>query len=350
MTTDEIFMKRCLQLAQNGRQNAAPNPMVGAVVVHNGRIIGEGYHIRCGEGHAEVNAIGSVKDPSLLPESTIYVSLEPCAHYGKTPPCAQLIIDKHIPRVVVGCVDPFAKVHGKGISMLREAGISVTVGVLEEECRQLNRTFMTFHARRRPFITLKWAQTADGFIDGVRSPEEGALQISNPLSQMAAHKLRVEHQAILVGTHTARMDNPSLTVRAWSGKQPIRVVLDRTNRLPQDLKLFDGGVRTIVVVDASVEGECVREHIAIDFGAGDALEQLMHKLYELGIQSLLVEGGAALHTSLLQAGLWDTIRIETNHQCIGAGVPAPVLSFHVPVQVKNDTCFGNDVRVIERVE
>jgi diaminohydroxyphosphoribosylaminopyrimidine deaminase/5-amino-6-(5-phosphoribosylamino)uracil reductase len=346
MTTDEIFMKRCLQLAQNGRQNAAPNPMVGAVVVHDGRIIGEGYHIRCGEGHAEVNAIGSVKDPSLLPESTIYVSLEPCAHYGKTPPCAQLIIDRHIPRVVVGCVDPFAKVHGKGISMLREAGISVTVGVLEEECKALNHTFMTFHSRQRPFITLKWAQTEDGFIDSIRSAEERPLQISNPLSQMAAHKLRVEHQAILVGTNTARMDNPSLTVRAWSGRQPIRIVLDRKNVLPDTLQLFDGSARTIVVVDESVAKECSREHIALDFSAKDALHQLMHKLYELGIQSVLVEGGAALQNSLIQAGLWDGIRIETGCLRIGEGVPAPCLPKDVPLKRIESECFGNRIQWI----
>jgi diaminohydroxyphosphoribosylaminopyrimidine deaminase/5-amino-6-(5-phosphoribosylamino)uracil reductase len=349
MTTDEIFMRRCLQLAQNGRQNAAPNPMVGAVVVHNGRIIGEGYHIRCGEGHAEVNAIASVKELSLLPESTIYVSLEPCAHYGKTPPCAQLIIDKHIPRVVVGCVDPFAKVHGKGISMLREAGIQVKVGVLEKECRELNHTFMTYHALQRPFITLKWAQTADGFIDGVRTAKERPLQVSNALSQMAAHKLRAEHQAILVGTNTARWDNPSLTVRSWSGRQPVRIVLNRTNTLPQDLHLFDGTLRTIVVMDKSLQAGSEHEYIRIDFGAEDALQQLLHALYDLGIQSLLVEGGAALHASFLREGLWDRIRIETNHESIGRGIPAPELNLNVPTAIKHAFCFGNIVKEIERL-
>ncbi len=343
MTTDEIFMKRCLQLAQNGRQNAAPNPMVGAVVVHNGRIIGEGYHIRCGEGHAEVNAIASVKDASLLRESTIYVSLEPCAHYGKTPPCAQLIIDKHIPRVVVGCVDPFAKVHGKGISMLREAGIEVTVGVLEEECRRLNRTFMTFHGLQRPYITLKWAQTADGFIGA----SQGQLLISNALSAMAVHKLRVEHQAILVGTNTARVDNPCLTVRSWSGRQPIRVVLDRTNSLPRSLHVFDGSARTLVVVDKSLQTDSEYEYIGIDFSAADALQQLVHKLYEKGIQSLLVEGGAKVLSSFLRDGLWDSIRIETGAQQIGCGVAAPTLP-DVPLRTKEYTCFGNRIRVMER--
>ena len=216
MTTDQLYMRRCLQLASNGRQNAKPNPMVGAVIVAaDGRIIGEGYHVRCGEGHAEVNAFASVRpeDEPLLKDATIYVSLEPCSHYGKTPPCADLIVRKGVKRCVVGCVDPFAKVHGRGIQKLRDAGIEVTVGVLEEECRRLNRRFITFNEKRRPFVTLKWAQTADGYMDDHFRP----LAISTPYTRMLVHKLRAEADAILVGRVTAERDQPRLDVRHWSG-------------------------------------------------------------------------------------------------------------------------------------
>ena len=212
MTQDEKYISRCIQLAKNGQCNTPPNPMVGAVIVYQDRIIGEGYHIRCGEGHAEVNAIASVKDESLLRQSTLYVSLEPCSHYGKTPPCADLIIRKGIPRVVVGCTDPFPLVSGRGIQKLRDAGVEVKVGVLEQECKDLIRRFVTFNLKQRPYITLKWAQSADGFIDVLR--QEGTpVKLSSPLTSMYVHKLRAEHQAILVGRKTALLDNPSLTVR-----------------------------------------------------------------------------------------------------------------------------------------
>lgn len=229
-------MRRCLQLASNGRQNAKPNPMVGAVIVAaDGRIIGEGYHVRCGEGHAEVNAFASVRpeDEPLLKDATIYVSLEPCSHYGKTPPCADLIVRKGVKRCVVGCVDPFAKVHGRGIQKLRDAGIEVTVGVLEEECRRLNRRFITFNEKRRPFVTLKWAQTADGYMDDHFHP----LAISTPYTRMLVHKLRAEADAILVGRVTAERDQPRLDVRHWSGPSPRRIVLDR-NRPAFELSLI----------------------------------------------------------------------------------------------------------------
>ena len=228
LTTDEKYMRRCIQLARNGRMNAQPNPMVGAVIVHNDRIIGEGYHVRCGEGHAEVNACASVKkeDEHLLKESTIYVSLEPCSHYGKTPPCADLLISKRFNRCVIGCQDPFTKVQGRGIQKLKEAGIEVTVGVLEEECKALNKRFMTFHGKQRPFVTLKWAESEDGFIDG---------HISNAYTQMVCHKRRAEHQAILVGRKTYEVDKPSLTVREWYGSSPKRYVVSS-----QSLTLPDG--------------------------------------------------------------------------------------------------------------
>lgn len=282
---DEMYMRRCLQLARCGRLGAAPNPMVGAVVVCDGRIIGEGFHQRCGEAHAEVNAIRSVAQPELLRRSTIYVSLEPCAHYGKTPPCAQLIIDRGIPNVVVGCRDPFARVDGRGIEMLREAGIAVRVGVLEEECRWLNRRFITFHTLRRPYITLKWAQSQDGFIDRHRtSADEPAARFSTPITQALVHKLRAENQTILVGRRTWELDRPSLSVRHWHGQSPRPIVLSK-----------DRG----------------------------SLAQLMTALYEQQVQTLLVEGGAQTLQSFIDAGLWDEARIETAPFALGDGVRSP---------------------------
>ena len=266
---DEKYMRRCLQLAQNGRQNAKPNPMVGAVIVSSdGRIIGEGYHVRCGEGHAEVNAFASVKpeDEPLLAEATIYVSLEPCSHYGKTPPCADLIIKKGVKRVVVGCVDPFAEVKGRGIRKLRDAGIEVEVGVLEKECEALNRRFFTFHREQRPYIILKWAQTANGFIDDHFKP----IQISNDFTKMLSHKLRAEEDAILVGRVTDERDKPQLTVREWSGANPKRLIIDRAHPLN------------------------------------------LESLHAHQIQSLIVEGGAKTLQSFIDKGLWDELRVETN--------------------------------------
>jgi len=288
MTTDELFMQRCLQLAANGRQNARPNPMVGAVIVSaDGRIIGEGYHVRCGEGHAEVNAFASVKpeDEALLSAATIYVSLEPCSHYGKTPPCADLIIKKGVRRVVVGCIDPFAEVQGRGIGKLRAAGIDVTVGVLEEECKWLNRRFFTFHREHRPYIILKWAQTANGFID-----DNGqALAISTPFTQMLSHKLRAEEDAILVGRVTESREHPQLTVRHWEGHNPKRMVIDHQHPLNMD------------------------------------------SLYAQNIQSLVVEGGRKTLESFLLQDLWDEIRVETNQQLtVSGGTKAP----QVPAQTQ----------------
>ena len=279
-TNDNMFMRRCLQLAANGLLTTRPNPMVGAVIVARDRIIGEGWHVRCGEGHAEVNAFASVAraDECLLPESMVYVSLEPCAHYGKTPPCADLIVSKGVARVVVGCVDPFARVQGRGIQKIREAGIAVTVGVLEEECLWLNRRFFTFHQKQRPYITLKWAQTADGFLD-----DHGrAVVISTPFTKMLVHRFRAENDAILVGRVTEEREHPRLDVRYWSGPSPVKMVLSGS------------------------------------FG----LDAVVSSCRERQLLSLLVEGGRQTHQSFIDAGLWDEIRIETGNMITGGGTPA----------------------------
>ena len=322
MTIDEKYIARCIQLASNGLCNASPNPMVGAVVVHNDLIIGEGYHVRCGEAHAEVNAIRSVKDKALLKESTIYVSLEPCSHYGKTPPCADLIIKEGIPKVVVGCMDPFSLVAGRGIEKLRNAGIDVTVGVLEKECQRLIQRFVTFNTLHRPFITLKWAESADGFIDLNRT--EGKPYIfSSPLSSMLTHKRRTEHSAILVGRRTALLDNPSLTSRHWFGKNPVRLVIDKDLTLPKKLALFNGEVQTIVFTRKD-EASCLPQttYVTLDFEQA-ILPQIMEEFYKRKLQSLMVEGGSKLLQSFIDAGLWDEAYIEKSDALLKEGVKAP---------------------------
>lgn len=318
---EEKYMQRCIELARNGLCNVSPNPMVGAVIVCNGRIIGEGYHIRCGEAHAEVNAIRSVKDESLLKQSTIYVSLEPCSHYGKTPPCADLIIEKQIPRIVIGCRDPFSKVAGRGIQKLRDAGREVIVGVLENECRHLIRRFITFNTLHRPYITLKWAESADGFIDINRTDGQPVV-LSTPLTSMLVHKKRSESDAILVGRRTALLDNPSLSVRHWYGKNPVRLVIDKDLSLPPALHLFNDHIPTLVFTSAAHEKEKCTEYITLDSGK-DLLPQMMEELYARGLQSLLVEGGAKLHQSFIDAGLWDEIFVEKARTVLHAGVKAP---------------------------
>lgn len=317
---DEKYMRRCIQLARNGRCGAPPNPMVGAVIVHQGRIIGEGYHAKCGQAHAEVNAIRSVRRPELLPEATLYVSLEPCAHYGKTPPCADLIVEKGIKRIVIGCQDPFPKVDGRGIEKLRQAGREVVVGVLEAECRELISRFIIFHTRKRPYITLKWAQSADGYIDRRRGENETPVRLSNACTQMLVHKQRAEHTAIMVGTDTARMDNPHLDVRVWAGSQPVRVVVDSKHRLTAGLHLFDGSQPTLTYDTQN-------------------LFDILADLYSRGLQSLLVEGGAKLLQSFMDAGLWDEIVVEEAPVCLGDGVEAPVLPKHLAG--KREEHFGH---------
>ena len=324
MTQDEKYIRRCIQLAQNGLCTTVPNPMVGAVIVYNDRIIGEGYHIRSGEGHAEVNAIRSVKDESLLSKATIYVSLEPCSHYGKTPPCADLIICKRIPRVVIGCVDPFPLVAGRGIRKLQEAGISVTVGVLEQECKELIRRFTTYNLKKRPYITLKWAESADGFIDIIRQDGKPVI-LSTPLTALHAHKLRAENQAILVGRKTALLDNPSLSTRHWYGRHPLRLVIDKDLSLPSGLHLFDGSLPTVVFTSRQKESSNNLEYRQLDF-TQDILPQIMQVLYEKKIQTLLVEGGSQLLQSFLSSGLWDEAYVEHSRTILKEGVAAPSIS------------------------
>lgn len=340
MKEEEKYMQRCIQLARNGLCNAAPNPMVGAVIVCDGKIIGEGYHVRCGEAHAEVNAIRSVKDPSLLKRATIYVSLEPCSHYGKTPPCADLIIEKQIPRIVIGCQDPFAKVAGRGIQKLKDAGCEVVVGVLEAECRQLIRRFITFHTQRRPYITLKWAESADKYIDLLREGGSPVI-LSSPLTSMLVHKKRAEHSAIMVGTRTAELDNPSLTVRQWYGRSPVRIVLDRKLSLSPTLHLFDGSMPTLVFTESPHESKPNVEYIPTDYWL-DVLPQIMETLYTRGLQSLMVEGGSTLLQSFIDAGLWDEAFVEEAPSSLLSGVKAPEISDKYSYVVEQS--FGRSFR------
>ncbi len=321
MTQDEIYMQRCIQLATNGRNSVSPNPMVGAVIVCDGKIIGEGYHIRCGEAHAEVNAVRSVKNPELLRRSTIYITLEPCSHYGKTPPCVELVLEKGIPRIVIGCVDPFVKVSGRSIKILQEAGRNVTVGVLESECRNLIRNFTVYHNLHRPYILLKWAESADGFIDLSRTGGS-PVKLSTDLTTMLVHKKRAMVDAIMVGTQTALLDNPSLTVRDWHGNNPVRVVLDKYLSLPRTLRLFDGTVPTLVYTIKEFPDSENLKYITLDSSSW-LLPQIMHDLFGRGIQNLLVEGGSKLLQSFLDDGLWDEIFVEKSRKILHSGVNAP---------------------------
>jgi diaminohydroxyphosphoribosylaminopyrimidine deaminase/5-amino-6-(5-phosphoribosylamino)uracil reductase len=317
-------MHRCLELAFLGAGHVAPNPMVGSVLVYEDRIIGEGYHEIHGKAHAEVNCINSVSDADreLIERSTIYVSLEPCAHHGKTPPCADLIIEKHIPRVVVGCRDPFPEVNGKGIEKLKAAGIEVTVGILEKECIDFNRRFFTFHTKHRPYIILKWAQSANGFISmpGERIP------ISNDYTNRLVHKWRSEEASILVGPRTALIDNPALTTRLWTGLDPIRLVIDKQLELPENLQIFDNKAKTIVFNEHKHDPGSNPGYYQI---AEDSslIQQLSIALHQLKIQSVLVEGGARMLQSFIDEDLWDETRLIINNDLdLPAGLPAPRLT------------------------
>lgn len=323
MKVEEKYMARCLQLASYAKGETTPNPMVGAVIVHKDKIIGEGYHRKSGEPHAEVNAIAAVSDKRLLQASTLYVNLEPCSHYGKTPPCAELILKKGIPRVVVGCLDPFPAVSGQGVKMLRQAGVEVVTGVLEKESRWLNRHFITIHEKQRPYIVLKWAQSQDGFIDHLRTDHTlPPVQFSTPQTRRQVHKLRTEVSAIMVGTNTALLDNPSLTVRHWDGKSPVRIAIDKDLHIPADYHLSDGITPTLIFTAKQKEIVLNTEYITIDFSK-NILPPILHELYKRRLDSLLVEGGSFLLHQFIQSGIWDEIRVETASFLLHNGVKAP---------------------------
>lgn len=341
MVIEEKYMRRALQLARLGYGWVSPNPMVGAVLVSCGRIIGEGYHRKWGEGHAEVNAIASVKaeDQSLIKDATLYVTLEPCSHYGKTPPCSKLIIDKQIPRVVVGSLDPFKEVSGRGVAMLREAGVEVTCGILEDECRELNCKFIMAHTLRRPYILLKWAETADRKIDKIRSINNShSLKISTASNIVLVHRLRAGYDAIMVGNGTLRSDNPSLTVRRWAGRNPQRVVLTHRGCADiTDAKMFTDGNRTLVLSDSgkTMNKEKTNAEELVVPNKNDSIASVLQLLYERGITSLMVEGGAMVLNHMIADNLWDEIRIERAPWIIGEGVDAPSLP--------NATTWNEDV-------
>jgi diaminohydroxyphosphoribosylaminopyrimidine deaminase / 5-amino-6-(5-phosphoribosylamino)uracil reductase len=324
-TTDDFFMQRCLDLARLGAGNVAPNPMVGAVLVYNDKIIGEGYHQQYGEAHAEVNCINSVSatERHLISHSTLYVSLEPCSHHGKTPPCADLIIKKSIPKVVIAVRDPFKEVDGKGIEKLISAGVEVVLNIQEKEGKELNKRFFTLHQLQRPYIILKWAQTAGGKIG---SGTNERLLISNEITNRLVHKWRSEESAILVGTNTALADDPSLNVRSWKGNDPVRMVIDKDLRLATTLKIFHGNQKTIVF--NTIKQEEQGNLLYVKLSAKDNfIHQLLLSCHRLNIQSILVEGGFALLQSFINAGIWDEARIITNTSlAIKSGLAAPILA------------------------
>ena len=341
MIVEEKYMRRALQLARLGAGHTSPNPMVGAVIVGpGGEIIGEGWHRQCGEAHAEVNAVASVADDSLLKDSTLYVTLEPCSHYGKTPPCANLIIERGIPRVVVGCLDPFVKVAGRGVKMLQEAGVEVIVGVLEQECRELNRRFMTAHTLGRPWVQLKWAQTADGFIALPPEAGENPLHMSTPVTMRLMHRQRALCDAIVVGANTARIDNPSLTTRYWPGRSPLRVILSRNLSIPDNLNLLTDGLPSIVYNGVKNETVGAVEYVQMDTTSPQAW---LEDLYRRKVTSVMVEGGTRVLQDMIEAGAWDEARIETSPRRVGQGVVAPHITGH---QIVHRIIDGNSIIVL----
>lgn len=321
MQQHEVYMRRCLDLAIKGLGNVAPNPMVGSVIVHNGHIIGEGYHIQYGGPHAEVNAIASVKDEALLKQATLYVNLEPCSHYGKTPPCADLILTKQIPRVVIGSYDPNPKVAGKGIQRLKDAGVEVITEVLKAESDFLNRRFLTYHTQHRPYVLLKWAQSTDGYM-GLDKPEQ--IWLSNAASKTLSHKLRTEEQAILVGRNTVTVDDCELTARLWPGKNPLRIVIDRNLVLGLNKKIFNSQADTLIVNSIKDETTGNLHYCKIDFDT-DVPAQILELLYKRNILSVIIEGGAQTLQSFIHSDLWDEARIFTTPHTLKHGKPAPVL-------------------------
>ena len=339
MKVQEKYIKRCIELAKNGLGTTYTNPLVGCVIVFGNKIIGEGWHIKSGESHAEVIAIESVKNKELLSSSTLYVSLEPCSHFGKTPPCADLILKYNIPNVVIGTIDPNSKVAGKGIQKLIDAEVNVTVGILEKECNELNKRFFTFHKKNRPYIILKWAESSDGFISPKNKSEQKPVWISNEYSRQLVHKWRSEEQAILVGTQTILDDNPTLTVREWVGENPIRVVIDKENNIDSSSNVYDNQAKTIVFSNKEINSNFdTIQYIKIDFDK-NSTQAIADKFFENNIQSIIIEGGRKTIQSFIDADLWDEARVFIGEINLIEGTKAPELnrSFHSKVTVKNDT-------------
>lgn len=333
MDVDDKYMKRSLNLAIKGLGNVAPNPLVGCVIVHNGKIIGEGYHQKFGEAHAEIKAIDSVKNKKLLKDSTLYVTLEPCAHYGKTPPCSDAIVAHGIKRVVIGSVDPNPLVKGKGIAKLMRNGCNVVVGVLEKECMDLNKRFFTFYREKRPYIILKWAMTKDGYMDKRRIKEEKPLKITGKEADKLSHKWRSEEHAIMVGTNTAIMDDPTLTTRLVKGHSPIRILLDRALVIPPSSQIFNNFASVIVLNTRKSAKSANVEWVKTKF-KGNQLDAILEELYNRDIQSVIVEGGAKLLRSFIGQGLWDEARVFTSGKKIEKGIKAPVIKGLSPVKIK----------------
>jgi len=328
MFEHEKYMQRCIELALLGAGYVSPNPMVGAVIVHNDKIIGEGYHRQYGGPHAEVNALNMVLTnfadaEDLLKQATIYVSLEPCAHYGKTPPCADLIIKYQIPNVIVGCRDSFDQVNGKGIEKLQAAGIKVEVGVLEKECRDLNKRFFTRVKSQRPYIILKWAKTADGFF---APDDDRQFWISGPESRRLVHQWRAEEDAVLIGKNTAMIDNPQLNLRYWEGKAPKRVVIDRRLELSKDLNMYDQSVETLIFNEVKTDVEDNIKYIALEDFDRFVPHYILYQLYLQDIQSVIIEGGAYTLNTFIDAGLWDEARIFTGKSVLNNGIPSPIIT------------------------
>lgn len=339
MNNDEFYIKRCIELAQKALGKTYPNPLVGSVIVHNGKIIGEGYHHKAGENHAEINAINSIENKELIPESTIYVSLEPCAHYGKTPPCALKIKELGFKKVVIGAMDSHDKVNGKGKKIIQDAGIEAVSGILEKECIELNKRFFTYHEKKRPYIILKWAESGDGFLDKDFKP----TAISNTLVNQRVHQLRADEHAILVGTQTALHDNPSLTVRNTEGTNPVRILIDFDLKVPEHFKIYNNEARTLVI-NSTKEG--IEEHIQfIKIKKENFLTELMKALYKEQIQSVIIEGGRFTLQQFIDAGLWDEAMVIRNEGLLlKNGTKAPDFNH---TATKTETYRDNSISYFE---
>ncbi len=344
MNLDEEYMHSCLELAVKGLGHVAPNPMVGCVIAGENGVLGEGYHEKFGGAHAEINALNSLERTASLKNATLYVNLEPCAHHGKTGPCSDAIINSGIKRVVIGCSDPNPLVKGKGIDKLQKHGIEVVTGVLERECSDVNKRFLTYHHKKRPYVILKWAQSADGFIDRKRSREETRTKLTQEEADIMVHRWRSQEQAIMVGTETVEMDNPELTTRKVTGKSPVRIILDRTLRIPAEFKVFNSSAPTIVITEQAKGGNHTAEFISLKFD-GTLLPRILNELHKREYQSVIIEGGEKLLNSFINLDLWDEAKVFYTNQKLGDGIKAPNFPFRPKCEIRmgNDTLtlFGN---------